>query len=62
MQPRDEQRLTHTPHSSRLLPGGTGIEWLDGQDISPHGLYDCIALFRINFSAVFLQPVFFYNI
>lgn len=24
----------------RLLPGGTGIEWLNGQDIAPHELYD----------------------
>ena len=27
--------------SVRLLPGGTGIEWPDGQDISPHELYEC---------------------
>ena len=25
----------------RMLPGGTGIEWNDGQDISPHELYEC---------------------
>lgn len=24
----------------RLLPGGTGIEWPDGQDIAPHELYE----------------------
>ena len=24
----------------RLLPGGSGIEWRDGQDISPHELYE----------------------
>lgn len=24
----------------RLLPGGIGIEWADGQDISPHELYE----------------------
>lgn len=24
----------------RLLPGGTGIEWENGQDIAPHELYD----------------------
>lgn len=23
-----------------LLPGGIGIEWRDGQDISPHELYE----------------------
>ena len=26
--------------SVRLLPGGTGIEWQDGQDIAPHELYE----------------------
>jgi hypothetical protein len=25
--------------SVRLLPGGVGIEWADGQDIAPHELY-----------------------
>lgn len=25
----------------RLLPGGTGIEWNNGQDIAPHELYEC---------------------
>ena len=25
----------------RLLPGGTGIEWSNGQDIAPHELYEC---------------------
>jgi len=25
----------------RMLPDGTGIEWNDGQDISPHELYEC---------------------
>mgnify|MGYP001296189252 CR=1 FL=1 len=24
----------------RLVPGGIGIEWLNGQDIAPHELYD----------------------
>lgn len=24
----------------RLLPGGTGIEWSNGQDIAPHELYE----------------------
>ena len=24
----------------RLLPGGTGIEWGNGQDIAPHELYE----------------------
>lgn len=24
-----------------LLPGGTGIEWGNGQDIAPHELYEC---------------------
>ncbi len=23
-----------------LLPGGTGIEWANGQDIAPHELYE----------------------
>lgn len=23
-----------------LLPGGTGIEWAEGQDIAPHELYE----------------------
>jgi hypothetical protein len=23
----------------RLLPGGTGVEWPEGQDIAPHELY-----------------------
>ena len=26
--------------SVRLLPGGVGIEWRDGQDIAPHELYE----------------------
>ena len=25
----------------RILSGGTGIEWPDGQDVSPHELYEC---------------------
>ena len=25
----------------RLLPGGVGIEWGNGQDIAPHELYEC---------------------
>ncbi len=25
----------------RLLPGGVGIEWINGQDIAPHELYEC---------------------
>lgn len=24
----------------RLLPGGSGIEWSNGQDIAPHELYE----------------------
>ncbi len=24
----------------KLLPGGTGIEWMNGQDIAPHELYE----------------------
>jgi hypothetical protein len=24
----------------RILPGGIGIHWADGQDIAPHELYD----------------------
>ena len=24
----------------RLVPGGTGIEWPEGQDIAPHELYE----------------------
>lgn len=24
----------------RMLPGGTGIEWSNGQDIAPHELYE----------------------
>lgn len=24
----------------QMLPGGTGIEWSNGQDIAPHELYD----------------------
>ena len=24
----------------QLLPGGSGIEWPDGQDIAPHELYE----------------------
>lgn len=27
----------------RMLPGGTGIEWNNGQDIAPHELYECSA-------------------
>ena len=27
-------------HSVRLLPGGVGIEWQNGQDIAPHELYE----------------------
>ena len=27
--------------SVRLLPDGSGIEWSDGQDISPLELYEC---------------------
>ena len=26
--------------SVRLLPGGSGIEWAEGQDIAPHELYE----------------------
>lgn len=25
----------------QMLPGGTGIEWRNGQDIAPHELYEC---------------------
>lgn len=25
----------------RILPGGIGIEWDNGQDIAPHELYEC---------------------
>jgi hypothetical protein len=25
----------------RMLPGGIGIEWGNGQDIAPHELYEC---------------------
>ena len=25
----------------RMLPGGTGVEWSNGQDIAPHELYEC---------------------
>lgn len=24
-----------------VLPGGSGIEWENGQDIAPHELYEC---------------------
>lgn len=24
----------------RLLPGGIGVEWMNGQDIAPHELYE----------------------
>ena len=27
----------------RMLPGGTGVEWSNGQDIAPHELYECSA-------------------
>ena len=27
-------------NSVRVLPGGTGIEWKNGQDIAPHELYE----------------------
>ena len=27
----------------RILPGGTCIEWNNGQDIAPHELYECSA-------------------
>ena len=26
--------------SVKVLPGGAGIEWLNGQDIAPHELYE----------------------
>ena len=26
--------------SVKVLPGGVGIEWLNGQDIAPHELYE----------------------
>ena len=25
----------------QMLPGGTGVEWRNGQDIAPHELYEC---------------------
>lgn len=25
----------------RMLPGGVGVEWGNGQDIAPHELYEC---------------------
>lgn len=25
----------------KMLPGGIGIEWGNGQDIAPHELYEC---------------------
>ena len=27
----------------RMLPGGPGVEWSNGQDIAPHELYECSA-------------------
>ena len=33
-------------HSVRLLPGGTGIEWKNGQDIAPHELYELSSLIQ----------------
>ena len=27
----------------QMLPGGTGVEWRNGQDIAPHELYECSA-------------------
>lgn len=33
-----EESYFRTVH---LLPGGTGIEWSNGQDIAPHELYEC---------------------
>lgn len=36
-----EQLLDNSYFQSvRVLPGGAGIEWPDGQDIAPHELYD----------------------
>lgn len=34
--PKDADYFQQT----RLLPGGAGIEWPEGQDIAPHELYD----------------------
>ena len=31
-------------HSVSILPGGVGIEWLHGQDIAPHELYELSTL------------------
>lgn len=36
----------------RLLPGGIGIEWKNGQDIAPHELYECSALWDGDFTKV----------
>ena len=30
-----------------LLPGGSGIEWPDGQDVAPHELYDLSVPIRV---------------
>ena len=30
--------------AARILPGGTGVEWADGQDIAPHELYEACTM------------------
>ena len=35
-----ELRQTSYFQTVHLLPGGTGIEWPNGQDIAPHELYE----------------------
>jgi len=39
-----ELRDTSYFQTVHLLPGGTGIEWGNGQDIAPHELYECSIL------------------
>ena len=35
-----ELRNSNYFNSVRVIPGGVGIEWADGQDIAPHELYE----------------------
>lgn len=30
----------------KVLPGGVGVEWMNGQDIAPHELYECSVAIR----------------